>query len=73
MGHSVTKFDESRQNVIRGKNLVGQVSKGDVAFLLGQLHAMERWLDDRETDDRFGTEGWHHDFEMYLRDEEDNF
>lgn len=61
-------FDEKTMNTIRGKNLVCKTTQVDVDFLFETLDNLERWLDEAECDDIFGTEGWRHAFEIYLRD-----
>ena len=47
-------------NVIRGKNLTGHADKDDIDILLDHIDSLERWLDEKEEDDFFGTEGWRH-------------
>lgn len=45
-------------NIIRGKNIAGAASQADVDFLLNWIDDLEEFLDDRDEDDIFGTEGW---------------
>jgi hypothetical protein len=52
--------DDKTLNVIRGKNLVGKATKSDVDKLFEHIDALESWLDDKDSDDYFGTEGWRH-------------
>lgn len=47
-------------NTIRGKNLVARATKIDVDKLLEHIDELEAFLDDRDEDDVFGTEGWRH-------------
>ena len=47
-------------NIIRGKNLVGHATKEDIDVLFAHIDALESFLDENETDDQFGTEGWRH-------------
>ena len=47
-------------NTIRGKNLVARATKSDVDKLLEHIDELEAFLDDRDEDDAFGTEGWRH-------------
>ncbi|MDP3937521.1 MAG: hypothetical protein Q8R92_05220 [Deltaproteobacteria bacterium] len=47
-------------NTIRGKNLVGKATKKDIDKLFEHLDALESFLDEQETSDCFGTEGWRH-------------
>ena len=51
---------EKTINVIRGKNLVGKATQEDVDKLLEHIDALEEWLDEKDQDDYFGTEGWRH-------------
>ena len=47
-------------NLIRGKNSVGEAIKDDVDILFEHIDALEMFLNERERDDIFGTEGWRH-------------
>jgi hypothetical protein len=47
-------------NTIRGKNLVGKATKADIDKLFEHIDALEMFLDDKDDDDTFGTEGWRH-------------
>lgn len=47
-------------NTIRGKNIVGHATKEDVLKLFEHIDALEMFLDERDGDDTFGTEGWRH-------------
>lgn len=51
---------EARINVVRGKNLVGRATKTDVNMLLSYIEKLEAGLDEADTMDQFGTEGWRH-------------
>lgn len=46
--------------VIRGKNLVGKATKGDVHKLFEHIDALEEFLEEYSNEDTFGTEGWRH-------------
>ena len=57
------KFHTDQElNTIRGKNLVGAATKEDVEVLFEHLDAIEVALDEADSDDVFGTEGWRHFF-----------
>ena len=47
-------------NIIRGKNLVGAATKEDIDLLFEHLDAIEIALDEADSEDMFGTEGWRH-------------
>lgn len=47
-------------DTIRGKNLVAKANRLDVKALLEHIDALEGFLDDFDTVDTFGTEGWRH-------------
>ena len=47
-------------NLIRGKNLVGRATKADIDVLFQHIDAVEIWLDEKDGDDYFGSEGWRH-------------
>lgn len=49
-------------NMLRGKALVGKVSKEEVLKILNHLTLIEQRLDETDPDDFFGTEGWRHTF-----------
>lgn len=51
---------ESAVNVIRGKNLVGKATQSDILLLLEHIDALHLWLDELDSQDFFGTEGWRH-------------
>lgn len=47
-------------NTIRGKAMVGHATADELMKVFGHLDALERFLDDHDEDDVFGTEGWRH-------------
>ena len=49
---------ERRLNTIRGKNLVGAATQGDVNMLFAYIDLLEDKLDESDDNDTFGTEGW---------------
>lgn len=51
-------------NELRGKNLVGALTKEEIFTLFVHLDFIEMWLDDKDNADTFGTEGWRHDIGM---------
>ena len=47
-------------NTIRGKASVGKATPKELQKIFEQLDAIEMWLDEKDGDDYFGTEGWRH-------------
>ncbi|MDR6431047.1 hypothetical protein [Brucella pseudogrignonensis] len=47
-------------NTVRGKVLVGHATSQEILKVFEHLDALENFLDDRDGDDAFGTEGWRH-------------
>ena len=57
----MTQFlTEKELNIIRGKDLVGHASTEEILSVFTHYDALERWLDEVEMADFFGTEGWRH-------------
>ena len=49
-------------NIIRGKNMVGKVTKEDVNYLFQILDRIEQRLDESDGEDIFGSKGWRYHF-----------
>lgn len=49
-------------NVIRGKAMVGAATVAEILAVFGHLDFLEGELDEADSDDTFGTEGWRHSF-----------
>lgn len=49
---------EKELNTIRGKAMVGHASVNEILSVFGHLDELEQWLDEKEEDDFFGTQGW---------------
>lgn len=54
----MTEFSDKELNIIRGKNLVGKVTKKDVEYLFAYIDELEELCDETDNDDYFGTDGW---------------
>lgn len=51
---------EREMNTIRGKAIVGHASPQEITQIFGHYDILEHWLDEKDGDDYFGTEGWRH-------------
>jgi hypothetical protein len=49
-------------NTIRGKAMVGHASIDEVLSVFEHIDYLEHMLDEADSDDTFGTEGWRHSF-----------
>ena len=68
MNKTMAIASEEELNIIRGKHMVGRVTKKDVNVLLAHITALEYVLDgEADPEDMFGTEGWRHHFKCALR------
>lgn len=46
--------------IIRGKAMVGKASIAEIISVFAHYDALEMWLNEKDYDDFFGTEGWRH-------------
>ena len=56
------KLTEREINVIRGKATVGHATPQELMQIFDHYDLLEQWLDEKDYDDFFGTEGWRHAF-----------
>mgnify|MGYP001577234580 CR=1 FL=1 len=49
-------------NIIRGKASVGKASPSEILSVFGHYDIMEMKMDEADSDDFFGSEGWRHWF-----------
>ncbi len=56
----IKMITEKEINIIRGKNLVNKATKEDIDKLFKYIDELEEFLDEGDSDDIFGTEGWRH-------------
>lgn len=53
-------LDVKTLNTIRGKALVGHASVKEIMSVFAHIDEMEFKLDEADSDDLLGTEGWRH-------------
>ena len=53
---------EAELNTIRGKALVGHATPKEILSIFAHYDQIEMELEERDSDDFFGTEGWRHAF-----------
>ena len=51
---------ERELNTIRGKAMVGHASVEEIMSVFIHYDRLEMWLNEKDMDDFFGTEGWRH-------------
>lgn len=55
-------LSDKELNTIRGKALVGKASVSEIQSVFQHIDMLERSLDEFDTKDAFGTEGWRRAF-----------
>jgi len=58
------KLTEKQLNIIRGKASVGKATMKEIMSVFEHLDAMENMLDEKDSEDFFGTQGWREFFGM---------
>lgn len=64
MNNKFELLSDSKLNELRGKAMVGHITKDEVMAVLNHLTVLEAKLDEQDDEDVFGTEGWRHAFGM---------
>lgn len=55
---------EKELNILRGKTLTNHITQQEILKVFGHIDMLELFLDERDQDDAFGTEGWRHSIGM---------
>lgn len=53
-------LSDSKMNELRGKAMVGHITKDEMMSVFNHLAVLEAKLDKWDCEDAFGTEGWRH-------------
>ena len=55
-------LSDKKLNELRGKAMVGHITKAEMLSVFNHLTVMESILDESDSEDVFGTEGWRRHF-----------